>query len=114
MQQIWETWQNIYGEEPLLSEAHLPASVSLVMPLREEKAPGKTREYPQETIWSFVPIDDATLTSLLASVPEGLTPQEVHDATGISKRSAQERLKRLWEEGSISREKDGRFYRYKA
>ncbi len=114
LQQIWETWQNVYGEEPVLGETHSPSSVSLAMPLGEKRGVVKTREYPQATTGSVAPADDATLKSLLASSPEGLTPLEVHDVTGISKRSAQERLKRLWEEGSISREKDGRFYRYKA
>lgn len=114
LQQIWETWQDVYGEEPTLREAHSPASISLEMPLRDEKtrAVAQVRDDAQMMIWSASPVDDAAIVLLLASSPKGLTPQEVHDATGISKRSAQERLKRLCDEGKIERVKDGRFYRY--
>lgn len=111
LQQIWETWQDVYGEEPVLNEAHSPASVSLVMPLRESEV--ATRVQNRGPIEREV-VGDEALKSYLATSSEGLTPQEVHEATGISKRSAQERLKRLWEEGAISRKKDGRFYRYRA
>lgn len=110
LQQIWETWREMYGEEPILKEGHSPASVSLVMPLREKRVAIRIQDHVKIATEAM---DDEALKSYLATSLQGFTPQEVHEAMNISIRSAQERLKRLWEEGSLSREKDGRFYRYR-
>lgn len=111
LQQIWETWETVYNEPPSISETHSPASVSLLLPLREKGAYAPGRRESQATRET---IDDDSLKKILVSSTRGLTPQELHEATGISRRSAQERLKLLYDKGFISREKEGRFYRYQS
>lgn len=108
LQQVWETWRGLYGKEPSLIEAHSPASVSLILPLDKDAQAEPIRRPLQKG----EALNVTDIMRLLNESPQSLTPQEVHEMTGISIRSAQERLKSLYDEGKVSRDKEGRFYRY--
>ena len=53
------------------------------------------------------------LLAALANHPEGMTPKNIQELTGVSERVAQKRLKALYDDGKLSREKDARSWRYR-
>lgn len=108
LQQIWSVWQEHFGEEPTLNETHLPSSVSLELPI------GEVWQSMPETAPSAVTtvLTDSVLLELLHQHPSGLTSAELQAKTGASQHWAQVRLKALYEQGLVTRVKEGRSHRY--
>lgn len=105
LQQMWRTWENIYGTHPQLTESHGPAVVRILMPfetgiLVHKPVPDKTGERKE------------LILRLVESRPGGVTAQVVQSTLGVSQRVAQKGLKDLFEAGAIDRVKDGRTFVY--
>ena len=121
LQNIWATWHDEFGLEPSLVEKHSPAAVELTLPLvpasgnRLEGSPTKSLQPEgRETARGVQLVGDDDLVRLVAQSAGGLSSSEVQSMTGISQRSAQERLKALSEAGRLSRWREGRVLRYGA
>ncbi|MDO4443893.1 MAG: putative DNA binding domain-containing protein [Slackia sp.] len=105
---IWSTWRDEFGKEPLLEEAYGPSSVKITLPLVHGKAsgPGSNAGKARRVV------SDGVLVDALSLSPEGMTPKEAHLALGISERTAQEKFKALVDAGVLTRAKEGRSFRY--
>lgn len=109
---IWSVWSKLSPHTPRLVEKHNPATVSLTLPLSELKLNAASKP-KGDSIARNEPIDNTAIMSLLASANNGLTPLELSERSSLSARRAQERLRSLYISGLISREKEGRSYRYR-
>lgn len=113
LQKIWETWLSEFGSEPALAERHGPAAVELRLPLAPKAAYGEeSRSNRSADPRAAMVLNDDEIKQLVAGSPQGILPCELHEKTGVSQRTAQERLKALSDAGELERRKDGRFYRY--
>lgn len=86
---IWSTWRSVFGAAPVLTERHSPSAVEL-----------------------FLPLAPAGLQSPPAPSGAGITADELSRAEGITRRSAQRRLRALFEQGEADRRREGRSWRY--
>lgn len=101
LQRIWKTWNEEFGESPKLVETHSPASVCLTLPL----------DFPQ--VKQSTKRRVASLEELLDSETPWATASNAAEALGISKRAAQKQLKKLFDKGLLTREKDGNSWVYR-
>lgn len=107
---IWLTWQKVFGREPVLSESHAPSTVKIELPLLGNTMNKVKEERNGREVTTRVSDDD--LLNVIASSLHGMLAKDVRDATGMSERSAQERVKALADEGKLRKVKEGRSFRY--
>lgn len=97
MCEIWLTWLNEFGREPMVCEGHAPATVELSLPLIRKAssggADGKVASYVRESGVA--------------------TAKEVAEGLGIEVRSAQRRLASLYKSGILVRERSGKAWAYR-
>ena len=107
---IWLTWQKVFGREPVLSESHAPSTVKIELPLLGNTMNKVKEERNGREVTARV--SDGDLLNVIASSLHGMLAKDVRDATGMSERSAQERVKALADEGKLRKVKEGRSFRY--
>lgn len=106
LQKIWRVWQDAYGEVPELVEAHSPAAVRLTLPFAE----GAVRLVANEGAGANASAAAIAEYVRLAGGP--VVAGELQAVFGISLRVAQKRLKQLFDEGELQREKRGTSWAY--
>lgn len=107
LEMIFGNWKRLFEASPTLEEEHSPSSVILSLPIYESTGnavqnDGKNRK---------LSVDE--LLAALASSQNGMTPKDVQKLFGASERVGQKRLKELFDKGRLSREKEGRSWRYR-
>ena len=116
---IWKICNDYFEKNPSIRETHHPDGVSFSMPIEKTGArsiePQKNGQ-KEESIHRI--ISDSEIVQTLSEHPQGLTPKEFIAALPkelrISDRRAQERLKQLFDNEIIEREKSGRAFIYRA
>ncbi len=117
---IWTICNERFGCEPSIEESHHPDAMRFSMPIAAtNSAAVKPPTSAQgNSALSHRAITDAEIVKLFNGYPQGLTckgftealPQELR----ISERRAQERLKKLVDEETLSRSKSGKSFIYHA
>lgn len=107
LEMIFANWKRLFEASPTLEEEHSPSSVILSLPIYESTGnavqnDGKNRK---------LSVDE--LLAALASSQNGMTPKDVQKLFCASERVGQKRLKELFDKGRLSREKEGRSWRYR-
>lgn len=106
---IWNTWNKVYGKEPLLTESHGPSCVKLSLPV-------ESRTKIEHSDKTFYPADKALLIEAIReAIPSGgITASQASEATRLSVRKAQSLLLELTNDGEsgVTRVKKGRSFYY--
>lgn len=106
LSQMWTSWKGAFGVEPVLEESHSPANVRLSLPLPRglsalEGVHGGSAERRYEDVLAIVRENSG-----------GVTASDVHRLSGRSERDSQRALKRLFDDGELSRSRVGRTWVY--
>lgn len=104
LQDIWLTWERVFGREPLLEESYSPSTARLllsVIPI--DKGSGRHYEIGKY---------DTDILRLLDELPGGLTVEEVCSRLGVSERVAQKSLQKMFAGEVLHRVREQHHFRY--
>lgn len=104
LQDIWSTWSDAFGCEPVLTESYHPSMVKLVLPVFSGTGDPAARYVPGKY--------DEAILGLSEQSQGGVTIEQVSGRLDISERVAQKSLKRLFEAKKLNRFRDGHRFRY--
>lgn len=105
IEMIWSVWGKFYSAQPMISESHSPSETLLILPIEPH---GGAATDSSESKQSVKHGEDDVLKCFEEPGAELDAGDVMAMLPGISKRSAQKRLKALFEKGEISRRKEGR------
>ena len=104
IEMIWSVWGKFYSALPMISESHGPSETLLVLPIElhqdiasdSPEGEQRIRHGENDVLRCFESIGtELGVGDVMAMLP------------GISKRTAQKRLKALFEKGEVARRKEG-------
>ena len=109
IEMIWSVWGKFYSALPMISESHSPSETLLILPIEPhggvaaDSSGGKqnVRYGENDVLKCFeAPAAELDVGDVMEMLP------------GISKRTAQKRLKALFEKGGVARRKEGSAFVY--
>lgn len=109
IEMIWSVWGDFFSAPPMISESHGPSETLLVLPIElhqdivsdSPEGEQRIRHGENDVLRCF----ESTGTELGVGDVMAMLP-------GISKRTAQKRLKALFEKGEVARRKEGGAFVY--
>lgn len=105
IEMIWSVWGKFYSALPMISESHSLSETLLVLPIELHQDIVSDSPEGEQRIRHG---EDDVLKCLEPPAAELDAGDVMEMLPGISKRSAQKRLKTLFENGEIARRKEGR------
>lgn len=105
LEMIFRTWGDLYGTRPSLNEEYSPSAVALTLPIQ-----GTSLSNLSDTVSKKLSKEE--LLAIVSNSPNGITSKDIVKTTGSSERVAQKRLKELFDQGVLSREKSGYAWTY--
>ena len=109
IEMIWSVWSKFYSALPMISESHSPSETLLILPIEPHGGVAADSSGGKQNVRYG---ENDVLKCFEAPAAELDAGDVMEMLPGISKRTAQKRLKTLFEKGKVARRKEGSAFVY--